>query len=90
MSSVYAMQRANGDWFALEDRGRFRVPVFRSSREAMQARASHSGMLLFRPVALDKRVLKDLTPADGERAAYFWLVDGSATNLNHGCLIEHA
>jgi len=39
---MYALQRANGDWFALDDHGRFRVPVFRSSSEAMVARARDS------------------------------------------------
>jgi hypothetical protein len=33
------MQRANGDWFALKERAKLRVPVFASNREAMQARA---------------------------------------------------
>jgi len=37
---MYAMQRANGDWFALDQREGFRVPIFSSSREAMQAAPS--------------------------------------------------
>jgi len=39
MSSLYAMRRANGDWFALDDSGRFRVPVFSSQRGGMLTRA---------------------------------------------------
>jgi hypothetical protein len=31
MSDIYVMQRANGDVFALEDHGRFRVPLFNST-----------------------------------------------------------
>jgi hypothetical protein len=31
MTDLYAVRRANGDWFALEDEGRLRVPVFHSS-----------------------------------------------------------
>src|SRR6266849_5545324 len=55
MSSIYAMQRANGDWFALEEREKFRVPVFSSNSEAMQARAFNVEMLVFKPVLLDAR-----------------------------------
>lgn len=49
MGSLYAMRRADGDWFALDDRGGCRVPVFRSGRDGMLARVSHTGMLLFQP-----------------------------------------
>ena len=90
MSGMYAMQRANGDWFALDDHGRFRVPVFHSSREAMLARALNSGMLLFKPVVLDERVLREIAPADGGSAVYFWLVENPSVNLNRGAAIEHA
>ena len=31
MSNIYVMQRANGDVFALDDHGRFRVPLFNSN-----------------------------------------------------------
>jgi hypothetical protein len=83
------MQRANGDWFAFDDHGRFFVPVFRSISEAMQARARNLGMLLFRPVMLDERALKELTPT-GEGAACFWLVDNPSINLSRGRPLEHA
>jgi hypothetical protein len=84
MDSLYAMRRANGDWFALDDFGRFRVPVFRSRRGGMAARAGHWGMLLFKPVALDPRALGDMVTADGLGDVYFWLVDDPFTNLNRG------
>jgi hypothetical protein len=58
MSSLYAMRRANGDWLALGDRGRFRVPSFSREWEGMPARLSHWGMQLFKPVALDGRALR--------------------------------
>ncbi|MDQ3802900.1 MAG: hypothetical protein M3416_03485 [Acidobacteriota bacterium] len=90
MSSVYAMRRANGDWFALDDGGRFRVPVFRSNHDGMAARACHRGMLLFKPVALDALALGDLTQTDGAAGAYFWLVDNPFTNLNRGRSINRA
>jgi hypothetical protein len=90
MSSIYAMQRANGDWFALEERERLRVPVFSSNSEAMQARAFNVEMLVFKPVLLDERALKDLAPTDGERPAYFWLVDKMSTNMKRGVAFGHA
>jgi hypothetical protein len=90
MSSLYAMQRANGDWFALDDRGRFRVPVFSSQRGGMMARVSNWGMRLFKPVALDARSLGELVPADGVSETDFWLVDDPFTSLNRGRLIDRA
>lgn len=90
MSRMYAMQRANGDWFAFGDRGSLRVPVFRSSSEAMQARALNFEMLLFKPVVLDERALLDLAPGETESATGFWLVNDPSINLNHSRSIEHA
>jgi len=90
MSSLYGMRRANGDWFALDDHGRFRVPVFRSSRDGMLARVSNLGMLLFKPVALDGRALGELVPVNGGGEVYFWLVDNPFTGLSRGQTIDHA
>jgi len=89
MSDIYAMQRANGDWFALKERGEFRVPVFSSNREAMQARAFNVEMLVFKPVLLDERALKDLAPTDGERPSYFWLVEKASTSMKRGVALSH-
>lgn len=88
MSSLYAMQRANGDWYALDDRGRFRVPLFSSRQGGLMARVDHWGLRLFKPVALDVRALGELVPADGVSETDFWLVDEPFTNLNRGRLIE--
>ena len=41
MNDMYAMRRANGDWFALDDHGRFRVPLFSSSQGGLMARVNH-------------------------------------------------
>ncbi|HKR60113.1 MAG TPA: hypothetical protein VJS64_10305, partial [Pyrinomonadaceae bacterium] len=60
MSTVYGMQRANGDWFALEDHKTFRVPLFRTRVEAMQARAFNPEMLLFKPMIMSSVALKSL------------------------------
>lgn len=90
MSQLWAMQRANGDWFALDDRGAFRVPVFQSSRDAMKARAFNVEMLVFSPVIVDETALKDLGLANGSGPSHFWLVDEEAVNLKRGHRIEHA
>ena len=90
MSSLYAMQRANGDWFALDDRGRFRVPLFSSRQGGLMARVNHWGLRLFKPVALDMRALGELVPADGVSETDFWLVEDPFTSLNRGRLIDRA
>lgn len=87
-SDIYAMRRANGDWFALDDHGDFRVPAFRSHREAMQARQFNGAMLLFRPVMLDERALNSLAPTNGT-ATHFWLVDQTSVNLRRGQRLDH-
>jgi hypothetical protein len=89
MSDVYAMQRANGDWFALDDHGRFRVPLFHSSHDAISARSRNFGMLLFKPVALDARRLKEMAPVGEARDVDFWLVKDPSVSLNRGHLIEY-
>lgn len=90
MSSLFAMQRANGDWFALDDRGRFRVPLFSSEQDGMLARMNHWGMRLFNPVALDVRSLGELVPAEGASETDFWLVENPFTSLSRGRLIDRA
>ena len=90
MSNLYAMRRANGDWFAFEEQGRLRMPVFGSSREAMQARERNWGMLLFKPVVFDERALNDLDPIGRVTNAYFWLANGSSTKPRHGESIDRA
>lgn len=88
MSEIYAMQRANGDWFAFDDDGRLRVPVFRNSRDAMHARMRNAGMLLFKPVVIDERAIADMAPGDGDSSVDFWLVDKHAADVNRGHLTE--
>ena len=90
MSEIYAMRRANGDWFALDDNGRFLVPLFRSSRDAMIARSRNFEMLLFKPVKLDARLLQEMMPEEGGGNVDFCLVNDPLMNLNRGDLVEHA
>jgi len=90
MSSLYAMQRANGDWFALDDEGRLRMPVFHSSSAAMSARSSHWGMFLFKPMVFDERALKELASEEGVGNLCFWLVDDPFVNMSRGRSLDHA
>ena len=84
MSGIYAMRRANGDWFAFEGRGRFRVPLFHSSHDAMMASLRNFGMLLFRPVALDTRLLKEMVPIGGAGHVDFCMVKDPLVSLRRG------
>jgi hypothetical protein len=90
MKEIYGMQRANGDWFALEDHGRFRVPLFHSSHDALMARLRNFGMLLFKPVALDTRLLKEIKPADGGNEVDLFIVNDPFDSLNHGDPVQQA
>jgi hypothetical protein len=88
MKSLFAMRRANGDWFALDDKGSFRVPVFHSSGAAMTARMQDSGMECFRPVIIDEAAFKNLTTTDGGKAS-FWLVTDPLMKLSRGRVLDH-
>jgi len=90
MKEIYAMQRANGDWFALEDHGRFRVPLFHGSHDALMARLRNFGMLLFNPVALDARLLKEMKPAASGSEVDFFIVNNPFASLNRGRVVEDA
>ncbi len=89
MNDMYAMRRANGDWFALDDHGRLRMPVFRSSGAAMHAHSRHPGMLLFKPMVFDERALKALASEEGGGDACFWLVDDPSVSLSRGRPLDH-
>ena len=89
MSEIYTLQRANGDWFALEDHGRLRVPLFHSSHDAMMARLRNFQMLLFKPVALNARLLKEILLV-GADDVDFCMVDDPFASLSRGSLVEHA
>ena len=82
--NIYAMRRANGDWFAFEGRGRFRVPLFHSTKDATMASLRNSGMLLFRPVALDVSLLKEMVPTSGSGYVDFCMVKDPLVSLSRG------
>lgn len=87
MKTLFAMRRANGDWFALDDRGSFRVPLFHSSGDAMVARSRDSGMECFKPVLLDAAALTNLTTTD-ENKACFWLITDPLMKLSRGRALD--
>ena len=90
MSDIYAMQRANGDVFALDNKGRFCVPLFHSSRDAMTARSRNRDMLLFKPVALDAGLLRELEPKAGQNNVDLLLVKDPLRSLKRGDQVDHA
>jgi hypothetical protein len=76
------MQRANGDWFALQDGDVLQVPVFQSSGHAMTARSRDSGMECFRPVILTAGAVDEL--ATGAGKVSFCLIEDPLVKLRHG------
>ena len=84
------MQRANGDVFALDNKGRFCVPLFHSISDAMTARLRNGDMLLFKPVALDARLLRELEPKRGQNNVDLLLVKDPLRSLKRGDQVDHA
>jgi hypothetical protein len=90
MTDIYGMRRANGDWFALEDHELFRVPLFHSSHDAMMARLRNLEMLLFEPVALDARLLKEIKNAAGGSDVDLFMVNDPFASLERGSTLQPA
>ena len=86
MPDIYAMRRANGDWFALEDSDKPRVPVFHSSHDALMARLRNFEMLLFSPIALDTGLLNEIV-ADRSQVG-FCLVNNPFASLKRGSALQ--
>jgi len=87
--SLYGMQRANGDWFAIKEPLRFRVPLFSSLSEAATVRAFNVEMLVFRPALFDEHALKQVGHLEDDRPVYFWLVEKSSSNMRRGIALQH-
>ena len=90
MSEIFAMQRANGDVFALDHNGGFCVPLFLSSSDAMTARSRNTDMLLFKPVVVDARLLGEMKPKGGRNDVDFLLVKDPLRSLRRGDPVDHA
>jgi hypothetical protein len=82
MTDMFAMRRANGDWFALEDDGRLRVPIFHSAHEALMARLRTVEMLLFSPIALDTKLLNEIV--GGQSDVDFCIISNPFASLRRG------
>jgi hypothetical protein len=82
MSDIFAMRRANGEWFALEDRGRLCLPVFHSSHDAFMARLRTAEMLLFSPIALDADLVSEIV--EGGNQVEFCMVSNPFGSLKNG------
>lgn len=87
MSDIFAMQRANGDWFALDHHGHLRVPLFHSINDAMMARLRNFGLLLFEPVVIDALFLKEIVPLPGEDEVDFCMIDDPFASLKRGATV---
>ena len=90
MNQIYALRRANGDWFSLDNGGRYRVPIFRTRSDAMIARARNFEMLLFNPVELTLLLIKQLVPAAGNGEVDFCMIRDPLDKLDRGRLLKHA
>lgn len=86
--NLYGMRRANGDWFAIKEPTRFRVPLFSSVDEAKAARAFNIDLLVFGPTLFDGRALKEVAQLEESRGVYFWLVDEFSRNMRRGIALE--
>ena len=87
MKDIYAMRRANGDWFVMEDHGRVRVPLFHSSHDALMARVRNFGMLLFEPILLDAVSLNEISPT-AEGNVDFCMVNDPFASLKRSPRVE--
>jgi hypothetical protein len=83
MKTLYAMRRANGDWYAVADNGDLRVPIFQSTADVTTARLRDSGMLCFRPVLFNVPAFEELKRTDGNTASFLMIADPSR-HLKHG------
>jgi len=83
------MKRANGDWFAIKEPQRFRVPLFSSVREAADVRAFNVEMLVFSPTIFDEHALKQVGQVENDRPVYFWLVEKSSRTMRRGIALQH-
>ena len=90
MSDIYAMRRANGNWFALEDHKRLRVPLFLSTHDAIMSRLRNFGMMLFKPTPIDTRLLKEIAPEGSESYVDFCLVSDPFASLSRGAPLQRA
>ena len=88
MSSLYAMRRANGDWFSFEDDGKLFVPVFQTTHDAFMARLRTVEMLVFSPTALTAQLLNQIL--DEQTALQFCMISNPFASLKRGVSLQQA
>ena len=87
MGDIYAMRRANGDWFAEEVNGRLHLPLFHTVHDAFMSRLRNFGMLFFQPVAFNARMLEQLdSKVEGDNVD-FCIIDDPFVSLKRGQLL---
>ena len=88
MSNLYAMRRANGDWFSFEDDGKLLVPVFHSIHDAFMARLRTAEMLVFSPIELTARLVGEIV--DEATALQFCMISNPFASLKRSISLQHA
>ena len=87
MGDIYAMRRANGDWFAEEVNGRLHLPLFHTVHDAFMSRLRNFGMLFFQPVAFNARMLEQLDSKGEGDNVDFCIIDDPFGSLKRGQLL---
>ena len=90
MGDIYAMRRANGDWFAHEVNGRLRLPLFHTVHDALMSRLRNFGMLVFQPVTFNACMLEQLDSNGGGDNVDFCMIDDPFESLKRGQLLVRA
>ena len=88
MSNLYAMRRANGDWFSFENEGTQLVPLFHSRHDAFMARLRAVEMLVFSPIELTARLLSEIV--DAGAAVQFSMISNPFASLRRGVSLQPA
>jgi hypothetical protein len=75
MTKVYAMQRANGELFAIAPN---RIAVWANNENLARSRARNPELDLFRPVLVEGRVAEKINKITGGK--HIWLVEPITSN----------
>ena len=90
MVDIYALRRANGDWFAHEVNGRLQLPLFHTVHDAFMSRLRNFGMLLFQPVTFNAGMLEQLDSKGGGDNVDFCMIDDPFVSLKRSQLLPRA
>jgi hypothetical protein len=85
---MYAMQRANGDWFVHEINGRLSLLLFHTVHDALMSRLRNFAMLVFKPVRLDSSLLSQLISEGGGKDFDFCMLEDPFVRLEHGQMVR--